>query len=401
MRRLGSLLLVVSSIAAYAELRPRYGGTLRVQILSMFPNPETLPLVAETLVRLNERGDVVPCLARSWQSDAAKKRWRFLLRSNGVTPEAAVSALRPLLKKSYSDVAVAPVSQSVAIQSEHPMPDLLERLANSDAGVPGTGPFRVSKWEPGRRLVLEANEDYAGGRPFVDTVEFTVSPQRTLQLTSAELWELPVGISRRSIPDGMRVWTSTPLELVALSLANPDPALRDALSLSIDRTAIVNVLMQRRGEVAYGLLPQSLSGYEFLFAAPFDANRARDAAAAFKTGALTISAPASDPLAKMVADRIIVNARDAGLVLQIAPPGAAADIQVLHLGPQSFGGRLDRSSPEGSYRSERAILDEGRLIPLIHVPQVFGIGARVHMGGGAALPASGILNAIPNMWLDK
>ena len=32
-----------------------------------------------------------------------------------------------------------------------------------------------------------------------------------------------------------------------------------------------NVLTQRRGEIATGLLPQWLTGYEFLFTAPFDA----------------------------------------------------------------------------------------------------------------------------------
>ena len=46
-----------------------------------------------------------------------------------------------------------------------------------------------------------------------------------------------------------------------------DPRFTQALSLAIDRAAIVNVLLQRQGEPAGSLLPQWLSGYAFLFPA--------------------------------------------------------------------------------------------------------------------------------------
>ena len=375
----------------------------------MFPNPEALPLVSETLVRFDEHGDPQPALARGWQSDAEKKRWRFIVRPKAAPASAIAAGLRPALKKIYRDVTVTSNAQSVVIQSARPMPDLLERLSHPEAGVPGTGPFRLTKWEPGRRAVLTANEDYPGGRPFVDSVEFGVATQRTYQAAAADLWELPVGIGRRSIPEWMRVWTSAPLDLIALSLRNPPPGLRDALSLSIDRAAIVNVLTQRRGEVASGPLPQWLTGYEFLFSSAFDPARAREIATPARAGTLTLGSPPSDALARAVADRVMLNAHDANLTIQIATQPAEANIQLLRyrLGCGGAGRALlgiagdapvpDFATPEALYRAEKAMLDEGRLIPIIHVPQVFGVGPRVR--GSMGLPACDLLDAIPNLWL--
>ena len=39
------------------------------------------------------------------------------------------------------------------------------------AGVAGSGPFHIAEWDPGKHIVLAANENYHSGRPFVDSVE--------------------------------------------------------------------------------------------------------------------------------------------------------------------------------------------------------------------------------------
>jgi ABC-type transport system substrate-binding protein len=374
----------------------------------MFANPEALPLVSETLVRFDEHGEARPGLARGWQSDTGKKRWTFIVRTKVVLPSKIARVLRPVLKKQYADVVVTSNTQSVIIQSEKSMPDLLIRLARPESGIPGTGPFHVTLWEPGHRALLAANESYPGGRPFVDTIEFSTATQRTYQLGAADIWELPVGISRRSIPEWMRVWTSVPLDLIALNVVNAESGLREALSFSIDRAAIVNVLTQRRGEIALGLLPQWLTGYEFLFPVAYDVARAREAANSLKGRSFTISVAPADTFARSVADRIAVNARDAGLTL-LPPQTANADVQLLHV--QLDCGGADRAlreiaagmdlgdltSPEALYLAEKTVLEKSRLLPVIHVPRVFGMGPRVH--GSAGLPTCDLLNEIPNLWL--
>src|SRR5258708_19242281 len=101
------------------------------------------------------------------------------------------------------------------------MPDILDRLSRPEAGIPGTGPFRVTKWEPGRRAVLTANEDYLGGRPFVDAVEFSIATQRTYPATTADLSGLPLRVGRPPPPHLVPARPPAPLPLLASPLHAP------------------------------------------------------------------------------------------------------------------------------------------------------------------------------------
>src|SRR5437879_3327595 len=69
--------------------RPRYGGTLTLELSSPLVSPELpesvlSPEVVETLLRFNAQGDVEPQLAVAWQPEPDRKRWRFTLRSRVV-----------------------------------------------------------------------------------------------------------------------------------------------------------------------------------------------------------------------------------------------------------------------------------------------------------------------------
>src|SRR5262245_15967533 len=86
--RLGGLRSVATvsltlAAALTADARPRYGGTLRVQLAS----PQSAlrqyalgHLTAETLTQLNATGAAEPLLASSWVSERGGRRWRFRLR---------------------------------------------------------------------------------------------------------------------------------------------------------------------------------------------------------------------------------------------------------------------------------------------------------------------------------
>ena len=95
------------------------------------------PLVTETLVRLNEKGEIEPQLAVAWQRDADRKRWRFSLRPkvtfhDGEPLNAANAApsLIAALKKKYGDVNVTAGGQALVLQFDHAVPDLLTELAD-------------------------------------------------------------------------------------------------------------------------------------------------------------------------------------------------------------------------------------------------------------------------------
>src|SRR5579871_840528 len=274
-------LALASTLLAPAATRPRYGGTLTVELAAV-PDPVEFPVgiaspVAENLIRINARGEIEPWLAVSWQSETEAKVWRFSLRpkvsfhdGQPLNGPAAAQILLPALKKNYPDIALSGGGQTLVARSEHPMPDLLAVLAGPGAAmfekreansIVATGPFRVTAWDPLRRLTLAAFDDYWGGRPFLDSVTVTSGNTRT----NADVFDIPFASQRRILPEGANTWSSSPRELIAIIASGDSSALLQALALTIDRAPIVNVLTQRRGQPAFGLLPDWLSGYGFLF----------------------------------------------------------------------------------------------------------------------------------------
>jgi peptide/nickel transport system substrate-binding protein len=407
MRLRGWLWLALSSLLLSGFLtgavRPRYGGTLTVELSNADgrrSNALSIP-IAERLVRLNSRGEIEPVLAVAWQHDPDYKRWRFSLRpkvtfhdGEALTGASAAPSLLAALKPKYGDVSIEAGGQAVEVKAEHPMPDLLEALAlpgaeilrNSDPSAPiGTGPFRVTASEPGRRLTLASFDDYWGGRPYLDGVAIELGATRG----HADLFDIPVGPARRILPEGLATWSSAPRTLVAITSTNADPALLQALALAIDRTPVVNVLAQHKGEPAFSLLPQWLSGYAFLFQSTPDVIRAKQLVSQLRPSTMILSYPANDPFLRSVAERVALNARDAGIAIQPAASNSGnlrlmefplestdAVHELLRIAPQP--NPPDLAKPESLYRLERSLLDEHRIIPLVHLRETYGIAPRVH-----------------------
>jgi peptide/nickel transport system substrate-binding protein len=451
MRRRAFAWLALSSLAATfhplpAATRPRYGGTLTLQLAVSFPllDPsDALPdpvveckrdaiarLAFENLVSISSSGDIEPQLATAWTAN--RKRWRFTLRPKALfhdgTPVNAASvipSLQAALKKRYADVAVGGAGQILTVQSENNLDNLVAELSlarnaifrrSGNGEFIGTGPFRLEKWEPGRRAVFTAFEDHWAGRPYVDTVVVNFGPlPRQLTTTGADIWDFPFSGAHRIVPDAIRLWSSAPSELVAIFAPNLAAEVLQALALSIDRSSIVNVLAQRRGETAGGLLPQWLTGYAFLFATAPDPARAKELLASTKPGPLTLSYPADDAFARSVADRVSLNARDAGLTVQPIT-AAAGSLRLIRIPLPSADAALDLAeiasvlgvSPpnlpdaahaETLYQAERLLLNEHKIIPLIYLPAIYGIGPRVH-DWDASQNGRPLVLHLENVWLS-
>ena len=333
--------LVISNFLMGA-VRPRYGGTLTIELSTILNRLNPVGLngalsvpITETLVRVNSNGEVGPVLAVAWQHDPDFKRWRFSLRPNvtfhdgeALTAATAAPSLLATLKPKYGDVSIEAGGQAIVVQSDREMSGLLEELAlprsaifrKSDTNpLIGTGPFRITAWEPGRRLNVVAFENYWGGRPYLDAVEIEFGSGHG----RADLFDIPVGPSRRILPEGLATWSSAPRTLVAITSTNTDVTLLQALALVVDRAPIANVLAQHKGEAAFGLLPQWLSGYAFLFNSTPDVVRARQLVAALRSGPISLSYPANDLFLRSVAERVALNARDAGITIQPTTAGNA------------------------------------------------------------------------------
>lgn len=296
------------------------------------------------------------------------------------------------------------------------------REAAEEADPPATGPtlgqlnagFSVTRWEGGHRAVYAADENAAGGRPFLDGVDVQMARpmrERAIELGRAEIVELAPGELRR-VPAGQRVWTSSPVRVMALVFGPrvDEARVREALALAVDRTAIHNVLLQRQGEVSGAFVPQWISGYAFLFPAAADPARGRSLTAGLPAVARTLTLAAED---RAVADRIALNARDVGLTVTVVAGTATADVRLVQarVGSSSAGAALasvaaafglgeavKAETPEALYAAERALLEGWRVVPLFHLPDLYSVSPRVKGGPGITPLGEWRFEAL---WIDR
>src|SRR5580704_1891946 len=445
-----------------AATHPRYGGTLHVEMhvsrLSLDPrewqvgsldsatNEKLAELVFERLVALDNYGRFQTVLATEWSHDGSNKRWQFTIRasvkfSDGspLTAADVAAALQPLLLAAQQ---ISASGNNVVIQSAAPVRDLLEQLASgryfvyrvqSNGALVGTGPFVMGEAAAvgpparaaGSHLFFRANEDAWTGRPFVDAIDVTlgVPPLRAmfdLQLGKADLIELAPDLVPRAKQANLRVWSSEPVTLYGLRFddaqsAASDVRLREAFSLSLDRGTMVNVLLQKQAEPAAALLPQWLSGYAFLFTVDTNLERAKELRRRLPTNEATAAEPLRlrvDPagdLAKLLGERVAVNARQAAILVQVtnrpvtragaaspAPSEPASGVHLFAWHYSSLSPRAELDSlfaaynlteqqevnatstdHEQLYARERRVLEDRRVLPLIMQAESVGLGANV------------------------
>lgn len=401
-------------------------------------------LAFESLTEIDVQGRVRPGLAASWRADPAKRVWQFRLRLANFHDGTVVTAADVAASLARSNPAwkfSAPDRETVTAETPSPVQHLAEMLAlpkyaivkrqtegGGAAVLVGTGPYKLNQWQPGEHAQFTVNEDYWGGRAFADAVEFQMGLSLREQLLDRQLGqyaaaELGVDQIRALEQTNQNVTISRPADLLALNFLQTDspsrtgrkpvdPRVREALGLAINRAAISNVLLQRRGTPASGLLPQWLTGYEFIFPGNTNLERARelraDAAAFVVITPIMLAYDAADPLSKLVAERIAVDAREAGIVVQpyaeshiyskTARATINADAVLLRLPLQSvepsvvlatladdlgFSAEiapaiLGATRPEDLLEIERKLLENHRVVPVAHLPEALWLNGSAH-----------------------
>jgi peptide/nickel transport system substrate-binding protein len=431
-------------------------GAARNAQADSFARRSLTSLMFDTLVTTNDIGRVQPALATSWQAkprlalsanqlgnQLGNERWQFRIRGGvkfhdgtALNAESAAASLRAA-NPSWN---VSADGDSVVIERGSDA-DLLAELAlprnaiakrNPGNAPSGTGPFHIVDWQPGKKLALAAEEDCWRGRPFLDTIEIEMGKSfrdqmTALQLRKADLVEVAPEQARQFSPsqrfqnqtlqkqvsqnqvsqyqvshDGRRLASSAPVELLALVFARDaaspeEKLLRQALAWSVERGSIKSVLLQGAGQPAASILPNWMSGYGFVFPTDADLPRARQAREqAHTTATWTLGYDGTDPLDRLLAERIALNARDAGLSVQPTPSSlsvAAADLRLVRIplasqdpwialasvamlaGAPSGKGN---GSVEDLYAAELALLATQRLIPLFHLPVSYAAAASLN-----------------------
>jgi len=436
-----SCLVVAFALPAAARTRPRYGGSLVVEVQgdSWGQHSELARrLVFDGLTRIDADGAVRPSLSVRWASEDNDHRWQFWLRpgvhfQDGAPLTAATveAALTGVCGAACPWTALHAVGSEVIFTADAPMPNLPSLLAGDDflivrsgsfgAATPGagnsdvvtsassslsgpfigTGPFQPIEFKNGI-LRLAANDSCWQGRPFLDKIEIdghrAVRDQwLDLEVGRADVVDIPSEQLRKARERRLTVVASPPNSLLALAVADggtlANPNLRAAIAQAVDRSALSNVIFQKQGEITAGLLPSGLTGYGFLFTANRDLNKAHELRGGLNTQTLTLSTE-NDPVMQLAAQRIALNLREAGFNVQVAGAGGAqrTDLILLRLTlrsnqPQAALESLLRSvgvtaavsedTPSGLFRVENDFLNTHTLIPLLYLPRAYAAGGRV------------------------
>lgn len=314
--------VLAPTIAGRADAQtPVRGGTLRI---GWIPDAKTLDphfsvqfseryvlyLVFNTLVGLDKGFNVVPELARSWQVSPDGKRVTFHLQrgvkfhdGTDFTAEVVKWNVERILdpqtkspQRSQLEPAVAAVTVvdplTVAFELKKPFAPLLAALAErpgfivSPAAVKkygenfgrnpvGTGPFRFVEWVPDSRVTLERFDGYwERGKPYLDKVVYRVVPDPTVRITMIRTGEVDIAtdVDAKDVPSlqsdpNLKVsemkpparWTALQWQVDKPPFNNK--ALREAISLAINREELRQILLQGFGEVADGPVTPGLWWY--------------------------------------------------------------------------------------------------------------------------------------------
>jgi len=326
---------------------------------NLTPNNNVADHVFEKLVGKDAKEVLKPQLAESWKTTANDTTWEFKLRKGvkwhdgtEFTAEDVVASIKrvPTVPNSPASFATytrpikeisAPDKHTVRIVTERPHPllpnDMVAvrivpaRLAptvkteefNSGKAMIGTGPFRFKEYAAGDRVVLERNDAYWGAKPHWKTVRMrmiTNAPARVAALLAGDVQMIEAvptaDIARLEKDARVTVSSAVSNRLIYLHMdsdravtpfvagkdgkpldRNPfkDVRVRKAVSLALDRNAIVSRIMENQAQPAGQLLPDFFPGTSKKLAPPkqdLEAARRLLAEAGYPNGfAVTLHSP--------------------------------------------------------------------------------------------------------------
>lgn len=289
--------------------QPRRGGTLRVSInqrvttlnpLKHIINPDYVAgeLLHAGLTALRPDMSAEPDLAESWEASPDAKTWRFTLRPDiffhhgpKVTAADVVATFRAILDPATASPGlrnVGPITNVEAVDERTavftlsgpfadfpvnlaqfnarilPAEILARGMAELDTGDFGSGPFRLSRYEPGRILRVERYDRYhRPGQPYLDAVEEVLFPDLAgeaaalvngetdiiNQVQTAEFARLS---ATRGIT-GLREPSGRFFNFILRMDQKPfdDVRVRRALQLCIDRQAMLDLVAEGYGRIAH------------------------------------------------------------------------------------------------------------------------------------------------------
>jgi peptide/nickel transport system substrate-binding protein len=288
---------------------------------NLSPNNSLLSHIFESLVGQDERQRLTPDLAESWKAVDATT-WEFKLRKNvrfhDGTPFTADDVIfsferAPNVEGSPSSFGIYARGKSFTKVDDHTvhiktaapyplMPNDVSQVFivsrkhgqgaktpdyNSGKAAVGTGPFKFVEYTPGNRIVMQRNDQYWGDKPAWQRVIFRgikSDPSRVAALLAGDvdlIDEVPAtDMPRLKKEPKLTIAQTVSNRIIYLHLdhfrddspfvrakdggpiKNPlrDPRVRKAISMLIDRDAIISRVMEGQAIKAGQLLPEGFFG---------------------------------------------------------------------------------------------------------------------------------------------
>jgi peptide/nickel transport system substrate-binding protein len=343
-------------------------------VTSAYPSFQVLENVYDTLVVPNaEDLTMEPSLATSWTTGADNLTWTFTLR-DGVTfhdgsdfdsADVVYSYRRIMggdLPNSYRFTNVASVEapdpQTVVLTLKQPTPNLLALIgafkgmailpegAADDLDLTtranGTGPFKLDSSDASS-TVLTAFDDYWGGRPSIDGVEFRYITEPAAALTALKNGEVqwtdnvpPQQVTSLGNDEDVELASTASVDYwyMSMNYARPpfdDPLVRRAIATAVDRAKVTEAARFEAARPNQTAIPEdSFFYYDY---APFDPDVS-------KAEQLMQQAGVSTPLTMglMVTDEFPESVTAAQVIAgELEPIGITVEVEVL-----DFATWLDR-----------------------------------------------------------
>ena len=257
-------------------------------------------LVFNGLTRIERDLTVKPDLATSWTASEDLKTWTFKLREgvkwhHGRTLDAedVVATMQRILDPATGSRARANLGMVTKVEALDPLTvrftldipyagfqDIFgerqlrilakDKLSEVKTTPVGTGPFMVKSWAPGDRMELVKNPAYfEAGLPRLDGVTIRIVPEAAARLAALDsgaidiLWNLPYESVEKyknsAVARADAVSTAT-WDGVILNNERPpfnDVRVRQALAATIDKEALVELVLFGQGAPTHSPIPPS------------------------------------------------------------------------------------------------------------------------------------------------
>ncbi|ASY32358.1 MULTISPECIES: ABC transporter substrate-binding protein [Streptomyces] len=311
-----------------------------------------LALAYASLTKVDEKGDAVPDLAKSWEYNARGDEVTFHLRpglkfSDGEPVDArAVKAAIERAKKQKNSALFGDLTSIRSVtangldavvhltQVDHQIPQLLgERVlqiaspkaaadpAKLDQHPVGAGPFLVKQLIPGTKAVLARNPDYWDAKHIhIDTVELVSAPDPATVVSGLRTGvynfaDIEPSQAKAAEQAGLDVFVQPGFNASNISLninkaPFKDPKVVDAVRYAVDRQEFVDKLTFGYGETTDQPFPKGYVAYDPASADawPYDPARAKKLLqqAGYPAGKLKLDLviPTEDPQAEIVQSQL-------------------------------------------------------------------------------------------------